>query len=130
MGLQQPPPSLVVDWQEEVDQRQVPVPEQVGKLVPAAHLRQEPPAEEDVAARRDPRNVFAVRCHLLKVFHLDLVATLEKRDRRGPDDRESAAGRDVLFDRAQNAVKLSSAKKTYLTSASASQQQLEAAAAG
>jgi hypothetical protein len=33
-----------------------------------------------------------VRCHLLKVFHLDLVATLEKRDRRGPDDRESAAG--------------------------------------
>jgi hypothetical protein len=32
-------------------------------------------------------------------------------------------------DRAQNAVKLSSAKKTYLTAASASQQQLEAAAA-
>jgi hypothetical protein len=75
------------------------------------------------AAQR--HNLAVAQRHNLAAISI-LSSTVEKRD----PDRDAAAGRDVLFDRAQNAVKLSSAKKTYLTSASASQQQLEAAAAG
>jgi hypothetical protein len=80
-----------------VDQRQVHVPEQVGKLVPA-HLRQEPPAEEDVAARRDPRNVFAAAGHNVTSWNNaaqrhNLAAAVDKRCTRAMSSPQSLPSR-------------------------------------